>query len=74
VTGEITEAPDVDCADVFYENPTSDPIDVDFWPEGRRPCARRRRRHKHDRPWDEGVGLDDDTEAPPSLLMPDTLR
>ena len=73
MTGKVTEALDVDGTDLFDENASSGAVDVDPWPEGRRPGARRRRRNQHDRTRQESVGLHDDTEAKPSLLVSHTF-
>jgi hypothetical protein len=72
MAGAVTEVLDVDGSDLFDENPSSGAVNVDLWPERRRPGARRCRRNEHDRPREEGVGLHDDTEATPSLFVSHT--
>ena len=73
MAGEIAQPVDVDGTDLLNEHTSGGSIDLDLGPEGCRFRAGRGWRHEHDRTWEEGVGLHDDTEASPPLFVPNTL-
>lgn len=73
MTGEVTETTNVHRTDLFDENTSTTAIDIDLRTKRGRLGARRCRGYQHDRTGKEGVGLDNDTEAPPLLFVANTL-
>jgi len=73
MAGEIAQSADIDGTDLLNEHTRGGSIDFDLRPEGRWHRAGRSWRHEHDRTWEEGIGLHNDTEASPPLFVPNTL-
>lgn len=69
VPDSLTKTGGVDGADLLHQHARAIPVQVDLGSERRRASALRRRRHEHNRAGEEFVGLDDDTEASPPLLV-----
>ena len=66
----VAETAGVDGTGLLDEDPCRHLTDGDLGAERGRPGAARRRRHQNHRAGKQGVGLDDDAESPPLLLVP----
>jgi hypothetical protein len=69
VAGEVTESLKVHGTHLLDEDAGCGAVDFDLGSEGRCFGAGGCGCHQHDRSWEEGVGLHDDAEAGPSLLV-----
>ena len=73
MAGEVAQSVHIDGTDLFDKHTSRASIDFDLRPERRRSGAGRSWRHEHDRTWEEGIGLHNDTEASPPLFVLNTL-
>ena len=73
MAGEVTESLQVHRTDLFDKDTSGGAADVDLGPEGCWFSAGGCGCDKHDRSWEEDVGLHDDAEAGSSLFMADAF-
>jgi len=73
MAGEVTESLQVHCTDLLDEDASGGAVEFDLGSEGRWFGAGGCGCHQHHRSWEEGVGLDDDAEAAPSLFVADAF-
>lgn len=69
MAGEVTKSLEVHSTDPFDEDASGGAVDVDLGSEGRWFGTSGCGGHQHGGSWQEGVGLHDDAEATPSLLV-----